>query len=159
MLICFILSLVPWRDLENRIYSARLMLRPQAVPAIEIIEMPGGARRTLEVPGSGRPLLTVSLGPSGPGLITDSDGWVANAVAVTEKGVPSTAYQAYVARGLDRGRLHHPESPHLINFAGPPGTIPRCSLARGDCPNLDGKIALLVQATRHPERADAHSVR
>jgi two-component system phosphate regulon sensor histidine kinase PhoR len=80
-------------------------------------------------------------------LVTDADGQVRQAVALTAKEKDSTANLAFAARKHDSKYLKNPASPHLINFAGPAGTIPACTLGSvgtKDCPSLSDKIALLA---------------
>src|SRR5437773_2186429 len=107
--ICFLLSLIPVTELENRIYSARMGFRGQwtNVPNLLLvaIDPPYSSSRSslkslennLKAQGASVVLLSSSDAPAH--LIADSDGVVRSAVALPKKG--------------------NPESPHLINYAGP----------------------------------------
>jgi signal transduction histidine kinase len=141
--ICFLLSLIPLTDLENRIYSARMELRPRSTPPVLIVPGPEAAR-LLEERSSQRIAAVVPILPAHE-LISDPDGTVRSAVAITEKGAQSTAYRAVIARGASPDRVRKPHAPHLINFAGPAGTIPVCRIEIGQCPAFDGKIAVVAR--------------
>lgn len=133
--------------MESRIYSTRMALRPSSAPPIVMIIIPSASPRLAEVLSAQKPAAVVELSDTQPAseLVTDSDGTVSKAVAITEKGEQSAAYRAYVAKGLDSQRLQNPKEAHLINFVGPAGTIPRCRLGAADCPPIAGKTVVAVR--------------
>jgi signal transduction histidine kinase len=112
-----------------------------------IVAVPSVAHHLAEELSSQKPAAVVDLLGPRPAieLITDTDGTVSKAIAIGEKGELSTAYRAYVAKGLDSQRLRNPKEAHLINFAGPAGTIPKCRLGAADCPPLEGKTVIAVR--------------
>ncbi|MGZ3699661.1 MAG: histidine kinase dimerization/phospho-acceptor domain-containing protein, partial [Bdellovibrionota bacterium] len=150
--ICFLLSLIPLTDLENQIYSARLQLRGRwsATPDLVILEA-DSPKSVLDELSSRKPLLMLTPIPEASHeLLSDSDGVIRRAALTPEKGPPSLAWIA--ASKLSVALPRHPERPHLINYAGPPGTIPRCSVPRflaheGICGSLAGKIVLVTDSS------------
>jgi two-component system phosphate regulon sensor histidine kinase PhoR len=135
--ICFLLSLIPLKDFENRIYSARMSLRAHwgELPPVVIVDgtAPAALSRAFTLPAD-----------TSPELLVDSDSTVLRSVLLPKMAPPSIAYRAYAKQGMDLAKLRHPEAPHLINYAGPAGTFSHCQLSARNCPPLADKIAIFT---------------
>ncbi len=126
VVICFLLSLIPATDLENRIYSTRMELRGHwgATPNVLIID--GAARALAAKIKESHPLQMIQIsGSDSNRLIVDSDGVI---------------------------RRANFKKPHFINYVGPAGAIPRCASDLKNCPPFQGKIILLNQESEESDR-------
>ncbi|OFZ54214.1 MAG: hypothetical protein A2428_13125 [Bdellovibrionales bacterium RIFOXYC1_FULL_54_43] len=165
--ICFFLSLMPATELENLIYSERIEFRGRWGGRLNILIVDAGSS-DLNYPANFQEIETtirekdpkLILVPSryNPNdLIVDSDGVVRNAVLAPKGGRPSVTYTAFLQLRLNFGLAKQPKKQHLINYAGPAGSIPHCSLQqvlraeRGTCSDLKGKIILLSEDNDNPQ--------
>jgi two-component system, OmpR family, phosphate regulon sensor histidine kinase PhoR len=156
--ICFLLSMIPLPELENRIYSERLSMRgvsnnsesiiivevgwddqsPAAIKAFQSKLLKRGAKAVAPIPT-----------PTGE-LIIDSDSVFRRAVSETRAGGPSLALR--LLRQFDPESVRPKtatDAGHLVNFAGPAGTIKRCRVSEAlesdatACGPIRGKIVLI----------------
>jgi signal transduction histidine kinase len=156
VLICFALSLVPTTELENRIYSERLQLRgkwPRS-PDVAILDLGWSdqSAKALKIIEAGLTQLgakaVYTVPPPAGELVVDTDGVVRRAVMQTKSG-PALTWKVYLRFHPEVPSARVPIEPHLINYLGPTGTVPRCKV--GDtlkglakpCADLKGKIVLL----------------
>jgi signal transduction histidine kinase len=154
VLICFLLSLIPATDLENLVYSARMDFRGRWGRAsdVVVVEVDSGdfsnpfqmraLQKTLQAQ-SPRLILVDANNPAEKpkDLVSDSDGVVRRALA---SSLSLRAWKA-LRDGPPPERLL--KGPHLINYVGPPGTVPHCQprqLGQAPaCDDLKGKIVVV----------------
>jgi signal transduction histidine kinase len=155
--ICFLLSLIPVSEFENKIYSTRLQTRLKSgrTPDVVLIDIPSHdfyrstSLKAIEAQLKQKKprLILVNMTHSWHHLIIDSDGIVRRAT-LRSKGQPSLSYTAAQRLHLDSQRLKATQEPHLINYLGPAGTFPRCRwppLETEGCPSLQNQILLLSE--------------
>lgn len=168
--ICFLLSLIPVSELENRIYSLRMEHRGpyRGTSDILIVELDlfppestfskkafQSLREKLIQKGATATLMALSSHWNQLG--NDSDGIVRRA-SLTFSGRPSLAKIAHRELKLDSTFITHKlKDPHLINYLGPAGTIPHCHLkdlqkalqpeSNTRCGTIRGKIILFSENT------------
>jgi signal transduction histidine kinase len=148
--ICFLLSLIPVSELENRIYSSRLELRGhwEAAPHVTLVEL-GGMEPDSGWTGLARERarllqaaalaegakVALVLDPAiSEDLMPDADGILRRASLITRRGnaAPLRAFMLARSKGVkvNARNISHPERTHLINFVGEAGSIPRCVAAK-----------------------------
>ncbi len=141
-------------ELENRIYSTRmkLRLRQKFISELVLVELSPSELVQPEplnhirhqIRSHGPKLVFESRSANWLDLIVDSDGVVRRAT-IAHKGRPSLAYSIFSQLHPALKSKINPYETHLINYWGPPGTIPRCRFRPYTCPSLKGKIVLLVE--------------
>lgn len=166
--LCFLLSLIPATDLEHLIYDARMSFRGHWGQATDIVlvqsdtgELGDRARAhylvsQVETRGAALALVDTAGLLDKPGdLVTDSDGVIRRALLIGRTGQgPSLALRVYQRGHVDAPipqGYPDPARPHLINYVGPQGSFPHCSvrelLETTLCPDLAGKIVILADTS------------
>lgn len=155
--ICFLLSLVPVSEFENKIYSLRLQTRLKSgrVPALVLIDIPSQdfyrstSLKAIEshLKQFNPQLILVNMTHSWHHLLIDSDGIVRRA-QLRSKGQASLSYTAAQKLHLDLQQIKSIQEPHLINYLGSAGSFPRCTFSqieKSECPKLQNRILLLSE--------------
>jgi signal transduction histidine kinase len=113
ILICLLLSLIPLTDLENAIYATRFAIRgkPDTPSPVLIVEVPSNEfQSTFQL----KSIQTELKGAAQIDIATKTDGKIFEYDA-----------DGFVRRAAPRDAGARPE---WINFRGPAGSIPRCTL-------------------------------
>lgn len=164
--ICLLLSLIPATELENRIYATRMELKSYWVgtPRFVIVDIDAGSFSSpkflemirQEVSSQKPALVLTNLTNHWNFLLIDADGTVRRATLHAKEG-PSLTWTAYAQLNMDLKALKRVKDPHLINYIGPSGTFPHCSIPSTIsivnlstmlakvCPSLEGRIVLLTE--------------